>query len=132
MVHDGVDVRLGVHVADGVGEAGVVGLGVGDEDGGVAVGGGSDASKTISATRSAAVTWPSPFTSASGQVPAVSLKIASTTADMSAASRTPSQLASPFGNCATAVDTHSKQNDAAAKCATAGAKRLRLAHVIRT
>jgi hypothetical protein len=117
-VSEGVEVRLAVGIMDGVGE--VVAVAVGTSRG---------ASKRISAAKSAAVTCPSPFTSASAQPPSVSLKMALMTADMSVASSTPSQSASPGGNCAAAADVHTKQH-AAAQCATKRVKPRRRAEII--
>jgi hypothetical protein len=102
----GVWVRAGegVTVYDGVMDGGVE-----DEVGdGVAVAVGGCASKRISAVRSAAVIWPSSFTSAPSQPPSMPLKIASMTAPMSAVWRTPSQLAPTGASCASTADAHVK------------------------
>jgi hypothetical protein len=133
-VRVGVGVRLGVRVSVGVG----VRLGVTDgvDDVAVTLGTGADASKRISAPKSAAVTCPSRFTSACPFTPAceqptsVPPKISVATADRSAASTTLSQLASPGGNWAAAVDAHASQH-AAAQRATGRIKPRAPAEIIR-
>jgi hypothetical protein len=152
----GVGVRLGVRVLVGVGVGGEVEVTVGDgpgvpgEDVGVvggvmngvddivavALGTGTDTRKRISAAKSAAVTCPSRFTSACPFTPAceqpssVPPKISVATADRSAASSTWSQLASPGGNWAAAVDAHASQH-AAAQRATGRIKPRKRAEIIR-